>query len=61
MPVNATARRVLRGELCEEEISIDPCEDFECQNGGTKSLNAAGDACECDCPEGYTGEMCEEG
>ncbi|MGE0587434.1 MAG: hypothetical protein AB7O48_02595 [Cyclobacteriaceae bacterium] len=45
---------------CQEtEDPEDPCATFECKNGGEKNLNFAGDACECDCPAGFSGDNCE--
>ena len=37
----------------------DPCSSDPCQNGGTcVSLGPVGIVC--DCPEGYTGDFCED-
>jgi len=36
-----------------------PCAEFECQNGGTAYKDVELGGCRCNCPTGFSGELCE--
>lgn len=43
----------------EDPTDSDPCEEFECLNGGTAMRDVELDNCRCQCPTGYSGAKCE--
>lgn len=40
---------------CSSDDSEPPCTPLNCQNNGVSTID-----CECDCPENYTGETCNQ-
>lgn len=44
----------------EDDMKDDnPCEQLECQNGGTAIRDVELGGCRCICPVGFSGENCE--
>ncbi len=41
------------GELCDEEVEVEECEELACVFGTFNEIE-----CECDCEEGWFGELC---
>ena len=57
-----------KGDICQKRlkssnpktISVDPCKNDSCKNGGQCLSNLEDFSFTCKCSEGYEGEHCEE-